>query len=115
VLAILEGILAHPKSFLLGGKMRSVLRDWYVGAVLLGLVLFDFVGDIVKIIENPILMWIQRSVQHSALSAGQPWYNKAALQATLLDAALFLGIAIFLTSWLYGEERAPVPPARTAE
>jgi hypothetical protein len=90
--------------------MRRVLRDWYVGAVLLGLVLFDFVGDIVKIIENPILMYIQRSVQHSALAAGQPWYNKGALLATLVDALIFLAVAIFLASWIYG--RDPDPPVK---
>lgn len=92
--------------------MRRLLRDWYVGAVLLGLVLFDFVGDLVKIIENPILMWIQRSVQHSALGAGQPWYNKGALMATLVDAILFLLLAIFLATWIYGRDHeAPAKPS----
>jgi hypothetical protein len=92
--------------------MRRVLRDWYVGAVLLGLVLYSFVGAVIKMIENPVLMWIQRSVQHSALSAGQPWYNKGALLAELVDALIFLLVAILLGSWIYRGDRTIEAPAK---
>jgi hypothetical protein len=93
--------------------MRRVLRDWYVGAVLLGLVLYNFVGALVKIVENPVLLWIQRSVQHSALSAGQPWYNKTALLAELVDALIFLAIAVLLGSWIYRPDPTVAPAVET--
>jgi hypothetical protein len=88
--------------------MRRVLRDWYVGAVLLGLLLYNFVGALVKMLENPVLLWIQRTVQHSALSAGQPWYNKGALLAEGTDALFFLVIALLLGFWIYRAEPATV-------
>ncbi len=94
--------------------MRRVLRDWYIGAVLLGLLLYSFVGAVIKMIENPLLMWIQRSVQHSALSAGQPWFNKGALLAELVDALIFLFAAMLLGSWIYRGDRTIEAPAKPA-
>lgn len=91
--------------------MRRVLRDWYVGAVLLGLMLYNFFGAIVKMLENPVLLWIQRSIQHSALSAGQPWYNKGALLAAGVDALFFLTLTLLLGWWIYRPDAAaPVKP-----
>lgn len=94
--------------------MRRVLRDHYVGAVLLGLLLYSFFGALIKALQNPILLWIQRSVQHSALSAGQPWYNKAALLAALVDALFYLTATIVLGVWIYRPARvvAEAPKAQ---
>ena len=86
--------------------MRRWLRDRYVGAVLVGFLLYNFVTGIIRIIENPVLMWIQRSVQHSALSAGQPWINKGQLYATLVDAGLYLVFAALLGLWIYGPDHS---------
>ncbi len=84
--------------------MRRLLRDHYIGAVLLGLLLYSFVGGLIHALQNPILMWIQRTAQHSALSAGQPWYNKAALLASLTDAIFYLVFALVLGWWIYRSE-----------
>lgn len=70
--------------------MIRILRDYYIGAVLLGFLLYNFVAELIRAIENPIMLAIQRAVSHSALSAGQPWYNKGQLIASLVDAGLYL-------------------------
>jgi hypothetical protein len=88
--------------------MRRVLRDHYVGAVLLGLLLYSFFGALIRALQNPILLAIQRMVQHSALSAGQSWYNKGALLAALADALFYLIVAIVLGWWIYRPERTVV-------
>jgi hypothetical protein len=88
--------------------MRRVLRDHYVGAVLLGLLLYSFFGALIRALQNPILLWIQRMVQHSALSAGQPWFNKGALLAALADALFYLIVAIVVGWWIYRPERTVV-------
>ena len=85
--------------------MRRLLRDRYIGAVLLGLLLYSFVGALIRALQNPVLMWIQRIVQHSAISAGQPWYNKGALLASLADAVFYLVFAVLLGWWIYRPDR----------
>ncbi|MGZ5233151.1 MAG: hypothetical protein ACXWC3_24290, partial [Burkholderiales bacterium] len=55
-------------------------------------------------IENPIMLWVQRMVQHSALTAGQPWYNKGQLLASVVDVVLNLIVAMLLGLWIYGND-----------
>jgi hypothetical protein len=86
--------------------MRRVLREYYIGAVLVGFLLYNFVTEVIRSIENPIMLWIQRAVQHSALSAGQPWFNKGQLIASLVDASFYLIAAAILGFWIY--RSAPV-------
>lgn len=93
--------------------MRRVLRDHYVGAVLIGLLLYSFFGALIKALENPILLALQRMAQHSALAAGQPWYNKAALLAALADALFYLVAAIILGLWIYRPDRIVIEAPKT--
>lgn len=89
--------------------MRRVLREYYVGAVLVGFLLYNFVTEIIRSIENPIMLWIQRAVQHSAMSAGQPWFNKGQLIASLVDATFYLIAALLLALWIYRSAPVAVP------
>ena len=89
--------------------MRRLLRDRYIGAVLLGLLLYSFVGALIRALQNPVLVWIQRMVQHSAISTGQPWYNKGALLASLADAVFYLLFAVILALWIYRPDRTEEP------
>lgn len=89
--------------------MRRILRDHYVGAVLLGLLLYNFVGTVIKALENPVMLWIQRMAQHSALQSGQPWFNKAGVEAALVEAAFYLVVSVLLAWWIYGSDAAPAP------
>ena len=89
--------------------MRRVLREYYVGAVLVGFLLYNFVTEIIRSIENPIMLWIQRMVQHSALSAGQPWFNTGQLIASLVDASFYLIAAALLGLWIYRSAPVPAP------
>ncbi len=86
--------------------MRIWLRDRYVGAVLVAFLLYNVVTGVVRALENPLLMAIQRWTQHSALSAGQPWYNKGQVVGSLADAALFLIVAVALASWIFRGQKA---------
>lgn len=86
--------------------MRRVLRDRYVGAVLLGLLLFQMCTALVKAVENPVMLWIQRASQHSALSAGQPWFNQALVLAAVTEAVFYLLVALLLGWWIYRPDRA---------
>jgi hypothetical protein len=88
--------------------MRRVLRDRYIGAVLVALLLYNVFGALVRALQNPILMWIQRSIQHSALSAGQPWVNKGQLYASLLDAGCYLIVSLLLAWWIYRPDSSVV-------
>ncbi|ABF39034.1 hypothetical protein Acid345_0029 [Candidatus Koribacter versatilis Ellin345] len=85
--------------------MRVWLRDRHVGAVLIAFLLYNFVTGMVRAVENPLLMWIQRWSQHSALSAGQPWYNKGQVFGSLSDAILFLIVSLLIAAWLYGGDK----------
>ena len=85
--------------------MRVWLRDRHVGAVLIAFLLYNFVTGVVRALENPLLMAIQRWSQHSALSAGQPWYNKGQVMGSLADAILFLIVAVLLASWIFADDK----------
>ncbi len=95
--------------------MRRWLRDRYVGAVLVGFLLYNAVTAVIRVIENPVLMWIQRTVQHSALSAGQPWINKGQLYATLVDGGLYLVFGIALGLWIYASDRTESAAVKASE
>ena len=88
--------------------MRRIFRERYIGAVLIGFLLYNFVTELIRSIENPIMMAIQRGVQHSAMAAGQPWYNKGQLLASLTDAAFYLVASLILYFWIYAGDREPV-------
>jgi hypothetical protein len=88
------------------------LREYYIGAVLVGFLLYNLVAEVIRAIENPIMLWIQRTVQHSALSAGQPWFNKGQLIASLVDATFYLLAAVVIGFWIY--RSAPVLPPEKA-
>ena len=92
--------------------MRRILRDHYVGAVLIGLLLYNCLGGLIKALENPVLMWIQRMVQHSALSAGAPWYNKAGVLAAIADAAFYFIVAMLLAWWIYRPDASVAVPSK---
>ena len=94
--------------------MRRVLRDYHVGAVMIGLLLYNAVGDLIKALDNPVLMWIQRSVQHSALSPGAPWFNKAGILVAVADSIFYFVISALLAWWIYREPAAPAEvPAKS--
>jgi hypothetical protein len=86
--------------------MRRVLRDYHVGAVMIGLLLYNAVGDLIKALDNPVLMWVQRSVQHNALSPGAPWFNKAGILVAIADSAFYFVISALLAWWIYREPTA---------
>ena len=89
--------------------MRQVLRDRYIGAVLVGLLLYSCMGAIIRALQNPVMLWIQRIVQHSVV-AGQPLINKGVILASLADAIFYLVFALLLGVWIYrpeGVEEAP--------
>ena len=88
--------------------MRRIFRERYIGAVLIGFLLYNFVTEVIRSVENPIMMAIQRAIQHSAMAAGQPWYNKGQLLASLTDAVFYLVAALIIYFWLYAGEREPV-------
>lgn len=87
--------------------MRRLLRDQYIGAVLLGLLLWNFFAALIKAVENPVMMAIQRWGQHSALAAGQPLFNKVTVIAELTDAGFFLLVILILGFWIYRPETEP--------
>ena len=90
--------------------MRVWLRERYVGAILIAFLLYNFVTGLVRAIENPLLMAVQRWTQHSALAAGQPWFNKGQVIGSLIDAVLFLIVASLLALWIFSGDR----PAKVA-
>jgi hypothetical protein len=92
--------------------MRRVFRERYIGAVLVGFLLYNFVTEVIRCIENPIMLWIQRMVQHSALSGGQPWFNKGQLIASLVDAAFYLLAGVLIGLWIYRSD--PVSSSQKA-
>ncbi len=92
--------------------MRVWLRDRYVGAVLVAFLLYNFVTGVVRALENPLLMAIQRWSQHSALSAGQPWFNKGQIIGSLADAILFLIVALLLATWIFRDDKPVEKPAK---
>lgn len=81
--------------------MRRFLRDRYVGAVLLGFLLYNFIAELIRAAENPILTLLQRSLQHSAMMTNQPWFNKGQLFASLIDAGFYLLAALIIGFWVY--------------
>jgi hypothetical protein len=92
--------------------MRLWLRDRYVGAVLIAFLLYNSVTSLVRAIENPILLAIQRWAQHSALSAGQPWFNKGQVLTSVVDALLFLVVSILLALWIFRSDRRVETPVK---
>ena len=92
--------------------MRVWLRDRYVGAILIAFILYNSVTGLVRALESPLLLAIQRWSQHSALSAGQPWFNKAQVLSSLVDASFFLIVAVVLALWIYRGGKPAETPAK---
>lgn len=83
--------------------MRRFLRETYIGAVTIGLLLFYSIQGLIQSIENPYLMWLARKNQPSVLMQGQAiqYVNKPMLYRTLGETLLYLFFAVLLVAVIY--------------
>ncbi len=86
--------------------MRRFLRETYIGAITIGLLLFNAFQGLVQSIENPYFMWVARKTQPSVLISQPVQYvNKPVLYKTLGDMLIYLFLAVLLIGILYARKR----------
>ncbi len=86
--------------------MRRFLRETYIGAITIGLLLFNACQGLIQSIENPYFMWVARKTQPSVLMSQPVQYvNKPVLYKTLGDMLLYLFLAVLLIGILYAGKK----------
>lgn len=95
-------------------RLEEILRTQYIGAITIGFLLFQAAAELINIILQPILTYMQnRGRPQSILAASPGIFNWPQVVLGFIAITLHLIIAGLLILWLYrkGKSAQPAPAA----
>jgi hypothetical protein len=94
-------------------RLREILRNEYIGAIAIGFLLFQAIGNLISAVMQPVAAYIQnRNRPQSVFSPSQSVFNWPQIIFTLIEMSLHLIVALLLIFWLY-RKRKEQPAAVT--
>ena len=98
-------------------QLREFLRHQYIGAIVIGLLLYQGITSIIPATVGPIFYFIRRNADHSVLSSERPPIPWDTLFQNLVQAVLLFLLAWVMLRWLYvpKPEASDEFPAESAE
>lgn len=98
-------------------RLRGILRDYYIGAVAIGFLVYQAIAGILNAVMQPVLVYIQtRNAPPNSALASQSIFRWPQIIALLLDALLHLIVASLLILWVYrNPKKEAAPPAEPVD
>ena len=95
-------------------RLREILRNEYIGAIAIGFLLFQAIGNLITAIMQPVAAYIQnRNRPPSVFAASPSIFNWPQIIFTLIEMSLHLLVALLFIFWLYRKRKEQ--PAAIAE